>query len=387
MIDHTSQEFCPENNSCQSSASLAPEIHSSTESRHVSRMSPLSTLCRGDYPTQEQCSLAESRNMSELHPPQNTEKSISCIPWVEKYRPLRFQDIVLDPLNRELFQSSLQKGYFPNMLFYGPPGTGKTTTIINLINEYQERYNRKNKSTVIHLNASDERGIDIIRSQINQFVRSLNLFESGMKFVVLDEVDYMTKNAQQALKYILQTCNTNVCFCLICNYITKIDESLKNEFLCIRFNQLPRTEIIIFIKYIAKAECLHIDEDTIIGIQENYKSDIRSMINYIQMNRHLFTMSPGVRPYESFQDASIKGINLLKKPILDKLLSMMDKKENCIPFIHELSIIYNMDKRSILQSLYNHIIRMYPERITPKFLDSIELFLHRHDIPINLFLH
>jgi replication factor C subunit 3/5 len=76
--------------------------------------------------------------------------------------------------------------FFPHMIFYGPPGTGKTTTIINLINEYQMKYNRNNKSTVIHLNASDERGIDIIRNQILQFVRTKNFFDAGLKFVILD---------------------------------------------------------------------------------------------------------------------------------------------------------------------------------------------------------
>ena len=78
-----------------------------------------------------------------------------------------------------------------------PNGTGKTTTIINLINAYQAKLNIKNKDLIIHLNASDERGIDIIRNQINFFVNSNPLFHTGMKFVILDEVDYMTKNAQQ----------------------------------------------------------------------------------------------------------------------------------------------------------------------------------------------
>ena len=127
------------------------------------------------------------------HARMQTSSTAPSIPWVEKYRPSNFQDIVLDPLNRELFQNCLDTNYFPNLLFYGPPGTGKTTTIINLINEYQSKYNRRSKCSVIHLNASDERGIDIIRNQIYQFVKAYNLFETGLKFVILDEVDYMTK--------------------------------------------------------------------------------------------------------------------------------------------------------------------------------------------------
>ena len=174
----------------------------------------------------------------------NVNSENESIPWIEKFRPSDFEDIVLDPLNKEILQNIINTSYFTNLLLYGPPGTGKTTTIINLINKYQEINNEKNRGLVIHLNASDERGIDIIRNQINQFVNSKTLFTKGMKFVILDEVDYMTKNAQQALKYLLQNYSNNVRFCLICNYISRIDEGLQNEFLRLRFNQLPQEKII-----------------------------------------------------------------------------------------------------------------------------------------------
>ena len=128
----------------------------------------------------------------------------SGVPWCELFRPKNFEEIVLDPLNKQILTNIIDTNYFPNLLFFGPPGTGKTTTIINLINSYQERNGYKNKELIIHLNASDERGIDIIRNQISTFVNSKPLFNTGMKFVILDEVDYMTKNAQQALKYLLQ---------------------------------------------------------------------------------------------------------------------------------------------------------------------------------------
>ena len=149
------------------------------------------------------------------------------IPWVEKYRPKNFENIVIEETNLKIFKNMIENNYFPNFLFYGPPGTGKTTTIINLINLYQQKNDEVNKSLMIHLNASDERGIDIIRNQIYQFINSKPLFINGTKFIILDEVDYMTKSAQQALKYILKTTNKNVKFCLICNYISKIDETLQ----------------------------------------------------------------------------------------------------------------------------------------------------------------
>ena len=202
------------------------------------------------------------------------------IPWVEKYRPNEFENIVLDPTNKKIFTNILQKKYFPNILLYGPPGTGKTTTITNLITSYQKKYFRVNSQQIIHLNASDERGIDTIRHQIHSFVNSNNLFEKGDKFVILDEVDYLTKNAQHALKILLHSCPTNVKICLICNYISKIERSLVSEFICIRFNQLPPNKIKEFIRNIIVSEKINMkicDIDMLYGI---YKSDIRSIINF-----------------------------------------------------------------------------------------------------------
>jgi replication factor C subunit 3/5 len=106
----------------------------------------------------------------------NNNKINNSTPWVEKYRPSNFDDIVLDDINKKIIESIIQNNFFPNLLFYGPPGTGKTTTIINMINAYQEKYNQKNKGLMIHLNASDERGIDIIRNQISGFATRLKKF-------------------------------------------------------------------------------------------------------------------------------------------------------------------------------------------------------------------
>jgi replication factor C subunit 3/5 len=293
-------------------------------------------------------------------------ESKQSIPWVEKYRPSHFDDIVLDPINRQIFKNILNKNYFPNVLFYGPPGTGKTTTIINIINEYQNKYGQKNKGTVIHLNASDERGIDIIRNQIYQFVKSKNFFDAGLKFVILDEVDYMTKNAQQALKYLLQSSNYNVRFCLICNYISKIDESLKNEFICIRFNQLPKPDIYKFIKNIAVNENLDISDPTIEKIQQIYNSDIRSIINFIQLH----------------QNIKIWDTNIITDTVwgnLYELLGSTTSNVGIIEYINNISLQYNMDKKNILKSYYNYIIRKKKDVVSQKLLSSIEVVMHSND--------
>jgi len=302
-----------------------------------------------------------------------SESALENIPWIEKYRPTHFDGIVLDPMNRELFRNMLTNRTFPHLLFYGPPGTGKTTTIINLINEYQSVaetktfvLSNKRKENVMHLNASDERGIDIIRIQIHQFVRSKNLFESGFKFVILDEVDYMTKNAQQALKTLIQTCRNTVRFCLICNYISKIDDSLKNEFICVRFNQLPKKEVKSFVLNIAEKEGLNLNETDVDAIQEIHKSDIRSIINFLQLNH---------------QHINMKNMSVSNQTWLEMNDFIRNRKDNraLLEFVRDVCIKYNIDARSLLNKYFNHVIRNMPDELTEDFLNMANNVVHSTD--------
>jgi len=291
------------------------------------------------------------------------------IPWVEKYRPTQFDNIVLDSMNRRIFENILSTKYFPNLLFYGPPGTGKTTTIINLINTYQQMHYKIDKSLIIHLNASDERGIDIVRNQINTFVKSNCLFETGIKFVILDEVDYMTKSAQQAFKYLLQSCNDNVKFCLICNYISKVDESLKNEFICIRFNQLPPNEIHDFVQNIALKENLKLNKTTIEAIQKIYRSDIRSIINFIQLNQYL-----------DYTQWTKSVLNNSIYEHINKMLIEHTSEVDIIKYIHNLSIQYNKDIKTLLLNYFDYIIRNKREQVNTKMLTNIKCLIHNSEI-------
>jgi replication factor C subunit 3/5 len=292
--------------------------------------------------------------------------SSSGIPYTEKYRPVKFEDIVLDPLNKTILQNIIETSYFPNLLFYGPPGTGKTTTIINLVSAYQEKLNQKNKELMIHLNASDERGIDIIRSQINQFVNSKTLFNQGMKFVILDEVDYMTKNAQQALRYLLQNYSVSVRFCLICNYISRIDEGLQNEFLRLKFNQLPEKDIIKFLTHISSSEKLNLTEKSLYLIQKLHKSDIRSMINFIQSN----------------QNIKEDNIYIIDDNVWNKLYMMFKKGDDInklLLFVNNTSITYNIDKKNIIKDFFNYIIRNCEINNVPEYLKFVENIIHFED--------
>lgn len=264
-------------------------------------------------------------------------------PWVEKYRPSTLENIVLDDMNKTILQNIIIKNTFPNLLFYGPPGTGKTTTIINLIEKYQEVYNQQDTSLKIHLNASDERGIEVIRNQINNFVNTKTFFTKGLKFVILDEVDYMTKNAQQALHYLIQQYSDNIRFCLICNYVSKIESSLQNEFIHLRFSQLPESDVFTFLKNIVEKEQINISDDNIKAIIGIFKSDIRSMINFIQGNH----------------DDTGLNVNIMTDTKWETFISTLKKitRKSRANYIKKMCIEHNMEIKSFILDFFLYVIK------------------------------
>mgnify|MGYP003705894515 CR=1 FL=1 len=301
------------------------------------------------------------------------------IPWVEKYRPNSFDAIVLNKVNKTICNNIIETEYFPHLLLYGPPGTGKTTTINNLIYNYQKKIGSVNKDLVIQLNASDERGIDIIRNHILQFVNSKCMFSTGMKFVVLDEVDYMTKNAQHALRYLIDTYSTTVRFCLICNYISRIDEGLQTEFLKIRFNNLPKDHIYSFLKHITVSENIDITDKQIQDIQQIYGSDIRSMINFIQCN-HM---------------ANNRVIVTIDNTVWDKLTTLLTKIEPddqktynpAHKYLFTIQETYEMTIKNIIKDYFTHLLKNKKIQVTQPFLTFIERVVHSSSINDNVLIN
>lgn len=295
---------------------------------------------------------------------------LQSIPWVEKYRPSNFEAIVLDKQTHRIMSNILSMNYFPHLLLYGPPGTGKTTTIINIVNEFQKNnYGQINKDNVLHLNASDDRGIDVIRTQINMFVNSKTFFSEGLKFVILDEIDYMTKSAQQALRYVIGNTNTNIRFCIMCNYICKIDEALQNEFIKFRFTSLPVQDIISFLRNISIKENLEFSDELLQNIQQTYVFDIRSMVNFMQSNA--------------------SNINIITDC---KIQALLEKIKTTSPSkltneLNIMSVTHNMDVKNISVIILSYIVKQYPENNTRDFLNFAEKIIHYNGECDCYFLH
>jgi len=283
------------------------------------------------------------------------------IPWVEKYRPKSLNGVVLDDKNNTILKNIILMKHFPNLLFYGPPGTGKTTSMLNLINTYQKDTFMK-KVLCIHLNASDERGIDTIRHQISLFVNSNGLFSNELKFIILDEVDYMTKTAQQGLKYLIENTNNNVRYCLICNYISKIEKSLQSNFLKLKFNSLPKNDIVELLKNITEKENVKLTSNKLSIIQKYFESDIRSMINYIQINK--------------------ENVNIIDDTLLNSIIDKKSSINKLDDNINQICIKYNVDKYSLIKEYVRFIIinKKYP--LTTETLNKLESIMRNIDTTI-----
>ena len=313
-----------------------------------------------------------------------TSSAAENMPWIEKYRPKQFKDIVLENVNKKFFKNILKHNIFPNLLLYGPPGTGKTTTIINIINQYQKKNKQTNKGLKIHLNASDDRGIDIIRNQINSFVNTKSLFGNGLKFVILDEVDYMTKNAQKALRYLIQQYSNNIRFCLICNYISKIDTSLQNEFVRIRFSQLPYKNIYDFLKQITIKENINIKRQNINSIINIFYPDIRSMINYIQSNHFIFT-----------NDSLVKhSMNTISNKTWIKLIEQLKSQRNIKTIKNNIKVLcseHNIKVKNFIEYFVEYMFQNNDFIYDKEWLNTIEFTYHNlntdSDVLLNYFIN
>lgn len=201
------------------------------------------------------------------------------IPWTEKYRPDKFNNIISHELIKNIIIKLIENNNFHHLILYGPPGIGKTTLINSCLKYiYGENY----KLHVLELNGSDDRGINIVREEIKNYANSNNIYNYKFKLIILDEVDSMTFDAQNALKEIIETYELNTKFCLICNFINKIIYPLQSCCIMFRLNAIDDLNMKKYLNNIIKKEKLKTTPEGIKSIIKLSNRDIRKSCNYLQ---------------------------------------------------------------------------------------------------------
>ncbi|KAJ5649200.1 uncharacterized protein N7484_002923 [Penicillium longicatenatum] len=212
------------------------------------------------------------------------------LPWVEKYRPESLDEVsghqdILATINRFVEANRL-----PHLLLYGPPGTGKTSTVLALARKI---YGTKNmRQMVLELNASDDRGIDVVREQIKTFASTKQIFSmapqsanaslAGFKLIILDEADAMTSTAQMALRRIMERYTANTRFCIIANYTHKLSPALLSRCTRFRFSPLKEADIRSLVDTVIEKEDIKIQPDAVDSLVTLSKGDMRRALNVLQ---------------------------------------------------------------------------------------------------------
>ncbi|KAJ3020284.1 hypothetical protein HKX48_001055 [Thoreauomyces humboldtii] len=213
------------------------------------------------------------------------EKETDNLPWVEKYRPTHLNELISHQDIISTITRFIDEGRLPHLLFYGPPGTGKTSTILACARKlYGSRY----KSMALELNASDERGIDVVREQIKNFASTKQIFSSGFKLIILDEADAMTTTAQAALRRVIEKYTRNVRFCIICNYVNKIIPAVQSRCTRFRFAPLKEDQIRLRMDHVIQNEGIIITEDARTALQKLSMGDMRRALNILQATHAAF---------------------------------------------------------------------------------------------------
>ncbi len=203
------------------------------------------------------------------------------LPPQEKYRPALLSDIVGNSETVERLKVIAAEGNMPNLIIAGPPGTGKTTSVTCLA---RAMLGPAYKEALLELNASDDRGIDVVRNKIKLFAQKKVTLPPGRhKIVILDEADAMTKAAQQALRRTMEIYSATTRFALACNNSTKIIEPIQSRAAILRYTKLSNDEVALRLLQVIKAEKISYDDSGIEALLFTCEGDMRNALNNLQV--------------------------------------------------------------------------------------------------------
>ncbi|KAK1596516.1 replication factor C [Colletotrichum navitas] len=327
------------------------------------------------------------------------------LPWVEKYRPVSLADVsghqdILATINKFVDSNRL-----PHLLLYGPPGTGKTSTILALARRIYGAENMR--QMVLELNASDDRGIDVVREQIKTFASTKQIFTLGpsaksggggggggmasYKLIILDEADAMTNTAQMALRRIMEKYTANTRFCIIANYSHKLSPALLSRCTRFRFSPLKERDIRVLVDKVIEEEHVKVMPEATEALVKLSKGDMRRALNVLQACHASSTpLQPKNAPKVAEGDIIREMIstetiyNCIAAPqpdaiqeILDVLLSTTDVT-SCLTTINTLKVARGLALADIITALAEQLatLEVKPE-IMIKWLDGLADIEHR----------
>lgn len=243
------------------------------------------------------------------------------MPWVEKYRPKSISQVAAQDEVVQVLRSSLETKNLPHLLFYGPPGTGKTSTILAFTRDFYQNIEGK----VLELNASDERGISVIREKVKQFAKSST--SAAYKIIILDEADSMTTDAQAALRRIMEKYARVTRFCLVCNYVSRIIEPLASRCTKFRFKSLPRQQAIGRVMEVAQLEKVPCSDQQAV---------VETLVDCAQgdLRRAIMSLQSASRMVANNKDSAVltpqmvsEMVGIVPGPVVKDLRSAWDTKD------------------------------------------------------------
>lgn len=293
------------------------------------------------------------------------------LPWVEKYRPASLEELVAHEDIVSILTRLIDSDNLPHLLLYGPPGTGKTSTIVAAAKRMYGS-TAAYSSMALELNASDSRGIDVVRNEIKEYAGTRQLFHKGIKLIILDEADAMTADAQFALRRVIEKHTKNARFCMICNYVSKIIPALQSRCTRFRFAPLKQEQIRSRLVEIADKEQVNYTEDGIQSILALSGGDMRRVLNLLQstamssevVNERNVYMTSGA-PLPKDVDMTLEWLlNLEFKEVYEKLVTLCSTKGYALT--------------DILTDLTTEVISMdFPPGVLAVLLDGMSNVEHR----------